>query len=136
MLYTLDSYPPKTNYVCSNTNSTGDLIAFGDEKYNQYLNSGYQFLKYNGGENGSGFVAYKILEDCIEVEEVYCVAPNFNLESIVVLSLLQVLSNDGSALKRSIKYETDDEVFDKIVRQRNQILKEQKVEDKYWWKIK
>ena len=136
MKFTLDKFINKANFVCSSTNSTGDLIAFGEEIYNMYLNTGNQFIKYRNDKYGQGFIAYKIKPDEISISEILMGGPNRKYNAIIVKSMLQCLSNDATALNRKIVYESNNKEFEKIIRDWNQALKDQKVEDLYFWKIK
>jgi len=135
MIAILDSFPEKINYICSNTNSTGDLIAFGEDVYEKYVNSGCQFLKHNESNHGAGFIAYRVLEDKILIDEIFADTPNKVCLYIVVSSMINILSNDARALKKKIVFTSEDDRLFDVFKKINQYKKEQKQEDKYWWKL-
>lgn len=133
----LTRFRPNVTYRSSETGSASDLISFSDRIYKKYKNSGNLYYKFVGRDSELGFIAYKIQEDKINVSELYVESKNLarNRYGQILGSLIDILSNDASALGIPLVIENIDAKLEQYLKDINNFYKEQKIEEIYRWKI-
>lgn len=121
--------------VASLAIQAASLIKFGEEAYLKHKDSGNLFYYYDVEGKGKGYVAYKI-GDTVSVNDI--LVADFKKKKQTnecIEALIETLYNICKSLNLTLEVETDSKDFYVFVRDVNQSYKEQKLEDKYWWKI-
>ena len=120
--------------ISSKVTACSSLIKFGEEVYNQYKDTGYMFLNYDC-DNGKWYAVYKIKNKTkIKVKAIHSECCNFQEEKVCYEAIIETLFNMSKSLNLPLVVRTDNKDFETFVKDTNQILKEQKTEDKYHWK--
>ena len=127
--------PRDMTSVCSSVIPCSSLIKFGEETYNEFLDSGNLLMNIDVPDKGKGYIAYSI-EDDIKVSAIYAESINQKEQFNLFDSLIETVFNNCKCLGKNLVVETEDEGFKLFVLFINQKLKENKrIEDKYSWKI-
>ncbi len=119
--------------VSSMVNNCSSLIKFGEEIYNKYKESGYLLMNYEAKDKGKGFIAYEIV-DVINVIEIYSQCINKKEDKICYEALIESVYNISKSTGKTLVVNSDDKDVKYFIDDMNQKYKEQKIEDKYWWK--
>ncbi len=126
--------PRDMSALASVVNMSSSLVKFGEEVYNKHNDSGNMFLTYDYSGKGKGYIVYSIGRDVI-VTDIYSDCINPKEDRICFDALVETLFNLCKSMNKTMVIETESEDFDNFAKGMNQIMKEQKIEDKNWWKI-
>lgn len=127
--------PRDMSSLSSVVNISSSLIKFGEEIYNKHQGSGDMFLTYDYAGKGMGYVVYSIGEEEVVVTDIYADCINPKEDRICFDALVETLFNTCKSMNKTMVIETESKDFDRFARGMNQVMKEQKIEDKNWWKI-
>jgi hypothetical protein len=120
--------------ISSAVNGCSSLIKFGEEVFNKYKDSGKLFMNYDSATKGKGYIVYDIGEE-IFVCDVFsnCISEKENV--ICFEALTESVYNICKSVNKNLVIDIDNKLFNRFILNSNQLFKEQKFEDKYFWKI-
>lgn len=119
--------------LSSSVNTSASLIKFGTSVYNRNKNSDSMFLTYDVPNKGVGFVSYT-LGDTVEINEIHADCISSKENAICIEALTETVYNICKSLNKTLEVKSDSKDFKNYIANRNQLYKEQKLEDKYYWK--
>ena len=121
------------SFISSMVNPAASLLGFGEEIRDKWQGKGKLFYSYVNPDKGKGYIVYSIESDKICVCDVFsdCISSKEN--DICFEALVEAVGNLCKALNKAMCVDTNSESFGLFIATVNQIYKEQKIEDKYWW---
>lgn len=124
--------------ISSKVNASSSLVKFGADIYEANIDNNLLFSVYEESGVSKGYISYEVLDDSVRVAEVYEESINKRESYIAYEALIESVYNISKSLGKKIVIlnENGNELLDKFIKDSNQRKKEQKIEDKYWWKIK
>lgn len=124
-----------TTTVSSMVNPASSLVKFGIDHYEKYLDTDYFLMTYEYPNRGSGYIVYEVKDTGICMIDIYadCVSEKekFNCYEALIETVFNICKSSNKALE----FDIEDKDLEIYINRNNQSYKEQKVEDKYWWKI-
>lgn len=127
----LRNYIEKTSFMTP-CYPVADLIAFGEDKYQEYKNYDGFLAKFTTSE-GLGYIAYKITGADIEVDDIYYNGTDSLKESNIIESLIYFVRNNAASKKSKLKINKVDAKVKAFLLKRNDKLDKQGIAKKYQW---